>query len=101
MVSPRRGRGSMARVTALPSFMEPRRYRTCAAERIFRAGVCLAGQGSPNSRRSITMRKNHKALFIAAVAAAALTTPALAQDDRYPVEPNATAVELGTGAVAG
>lgn len=48
------------------------------------------------------MRKHFKALSIAAITAAALATPALAQqDDRYPVEPNAAAVELGTGAVVG
>ena len=48
------------------------------------------------------MRKHFKALSIAAIAAAALATPALAQqDDRYPVAVNAPAVELGTGAVVG
>ena len=47
------------------------------------------------------MRKYFKALSIAAIAAAALATPALAQqDDRYPVA-TTTAVALGTGAVAG
>lgn len=47
------------------------------------------------------MHKNFKALSVAALTAAALATPALAQDDRYPVAPNAAAVELGTGAVTG
>ena len=46
------------------------------------------------------MRKLFTALSIAAITAAALATPALAQqDDRYPL--TTTGVALGTGAVAG